>query len=53
MNNEELLELAATINALGNLFVTVEDEGASVTLAESREKLSKLYEHWYAESNHD
>ena len=48
MDKEELLDLVTIIESLGLLFVTVADKDAAVTLAETREKLHKLYEHWYA-----
>ena len=47
MNKDELLELAGMIDALGIMFVTVADKTASVTIAETRDKLLKLYAHWY------
>ena len=47
MDKDELLKLAGIIDTLGLLFVTVADKDAAVTLAETRENLRKLYEHWY------
>ena len=47
MNKDELLELAGVIDALGIMFVTVADKTATVALAETRDKLLKLYARWY------
>ena len=47
MDKDELTNLAATMDALGLMFVTVADKDAAITLAETRDKLSKLYSHWY------
>ena len=47
MNKDELTKLAATIDVLGELFDTVADKGAAITLAEARDKVLKLYARWY------
>ena len=47
MDKDELTKLAATIDALGIMFVTVADKDAAVTLAETRDRLRKLYDAWY------
>ena len=47
MNKDELSKLAGAIDTLGILFVTVADKDAAITLAETRDKLLKLYGHWY------
>ena len=47
MDKDELMSLAGTIDALGIMFVTVADKDAAITIAEMRDKLLKLYSHWY------
>ena len=47
MDKDELTNLAAAIDSLGIMFVTVADSDAAITLAEARDKLLKLYARWY------
>ena len=47
MDKEKLTKLAATIDVLGIMFVMVGDKEAAIIIAETRDKLLKLYSHWY------